>query len=33
VKGTGFTRAKPPGVLKVDLGSESDVAQALTDIK
>jgi S-adenosylmethionine synthetase len=33
VKGTGFTRAKPPTILKLDLGSEADVAKTIEDIK
>lgn len=33
VKGTGFTRAKPPTVLKLDLGSTVDVAAALEEVK
>ncbi|EHK99515.1 NAD(P)-binding Rossmann-fold containing protein [Glarea lozoyensis ATCC 20868] len=33
VKGTGLTRAKPPTILKLDLGSEADVAKTIEDIK
>jgi NAD(P)-dependent dehydrogenase (short-subunit alcohol dehydrogenase family) len=33
VKGTGFTRAKPPTILKLDLGSEADVARTLEEVK
>jgi S-adenosylmethionine synthetase len=33
VKGTGFTRAKPPTILKLDLGSEADVAQTIENVK
>jgi S-adenosylmethionine synthetase len=33
VVGTGFTRAKPPAILKVDLGVESDVLSALETVK
>ncbi|KAH6666897.1 putative methionine adenosyltransferase 2 subunit beta [Halenospora varia] len=33
VKGTGFTRAKPPTILKLDLGSEADVAKTLEEVK
>ena len=33
VKGTGFTRASPPTILKLDLGSEADVAKTLEDVK
>jgi S-adenosylmethionine synthetase len=31
--GTGFTRASPPSILKLDLGSEADVAGVLEHIK
>ncbi|KAL3423333.1 Methionine adenosyltransferase 2 subunit beta [Phlyctema vagabunda] len=31
--GTGFTRAQPPAILKVDLGSEPEVAKALDEAK
>jgi S-adenosylmethionine synthetase len=33
VKSAGFTRAKPPAILKLDLGSEADVAKTIEDIK
>ncbi|KAI9651136.1 hypothetical protein NHQ30_001173 [Ciborinia camelliae] len=33
VVGTGFSRAKPPTILKVDLGSESEVSKALDESK
>jgi nicotinamide mononucleotide adenylyltransferase len=33
VKGAGFTRAQPPNIVKLDLGSETDVAKALQEIK
>lgn len=33
VKGTGFTRAKPPVILKVDLGDDVQVVTALEDVK
>ena len=33
VKGTGFTRANPPGTVKLDLGSEEEVAATLERIK
>jgi NAD(P)-dependent dehydrogenase (short-subunit alcohol dehydrogenase family) len=33
VKGTGYTRASPPTILKLDLGSEADVAKTLEDVK
>lgn len=33
VVGTGFTRAKPPSILKLDLGDEAEVAKALKDIR
>ncbi|CZT08494.1 related to methionine adenosyltransferase regulatory beta subunit [Rhynchosporium agropyri] len=32
-KGTGFTRASPPTILKLDLGSEADVATTLELVK
>ncbi|KAH9223141.1 putative methionine adenosyltransferase 2 subunit beta [Leptodontidium sp. 2 PMI_412] len=32
-KGTGFTRASPPTILKLDLGSEADVAATLEQVK
>ena len=31
--GTGFTRASPPSILKLDLGSEVEVAKVLDEIK
>ena len=33
VKGTGYTRASPPTILKVDLSSEAAVAKTLEDVK
>lgn len=33
VKGTGHSRADGADVLKVDLGSESEIAQALDSVK
>jgi nicotinamide mononucleotide adenylyltransferase len=33
VVGAGFTRAKPPAVLKLDLGSEADIARAIDEVK
>jgi len=33
VIGTGFTRAKPPSILKVDLGSEAEIRKALEQAK
>jgi nucleoside-diphosphate-sugar epimerase len=33
VVGTGFTRAKPPAIVKLDLGSEAEVAKVLEDVK
>ena len=33
VVGTGFTRAKPPSIVKLDLGSEADIAKVLEDVK
>jgi S-adenosylmethionine synthetase len=33
VTGTGFTRANPPSILKVDLGSEPEVISALEESK
>ncbi|KAI9055138.1 hypothetical protein LZ554_000102 [Drepanopeziza brunnea f. sp. 'monogermtubi'] len=33
VKGTGFTRANPPTILKLDLGSEADVFAAIEELK
>lgn len=33
VVGTGYTRAKPPAILKLDLGFEADVAKVLEKVK
>ena len=33
VVGTGLTRANPPSTLKVDLSSESEIANVLEEIK
>lgn len=33
VVGTGFTRAKPPAILKLDLGGEADIARTIDEIK
>lgn len=33
VKGTGFTRATPPSILKLDLGSEAEVARTINEVK
>ncbi len=33
VVGTGFTRARPPSTLKVDLGSEKEIVAALDSVK
>jgi S-adenosylmethionine synthetase len=33
VVGTGFTRAKAPPVLKLDLGSEADITRTLDEVK
>jgi NAD(P)-dependent dehydrogenase (short-subunit alcohol dehydrogenase family) len=33
VVGAGFTRANPPAVLKLDLGSEADIARAIDQVK
>ncbi|RDW88205.1 hypothetical protein BP6252_00237 [Coleophoma cylindrospora] len=33
VVGTGFTRASPPAILKVDLGSEAEISKVLGDVK
>ncbi|QSZ32764.1 hypothetical protein DSL72_002343 [Monilinia vaccinii-corymbosi] len=33
VIGTGFSRAKPPAILKLDLGSESEVSKVLDESK
>jgi len=31
--GTGFSGANPPAILKVDLGSESEVAKTIDEVK
>lgn len=31
--GTGFTRARPPSTLKVDLGSEDEIVAVLDTVK
>jgi S-adenosylmethionine synthetase len=33
VTGTGYTRAKPPSILKVDLGSEAEITKVLDEVK
>jgi len=33
VVGTGFTRANPPSILKLDLGDEAEVARVIGDVK
>jgi nucleoside-diphosphate-sugar epimerase len=33
VTGTGFTRATPPSILNLDLGSDAEVAKILNDVK
>ncbi|CAG8953895.1 hypothetical protein HYFRA_00010856 [Hymenoscyphus fraxineus] len=33
VKGTGFTRAKPPSILKLDLSSEAEITKTLDEVK
>lgn len=33
VIGTGFTRAKPPAILKVDLGNQAEIVKALDEVK
>lgn len=33
VVGTGFTRANPPAILKVDLGNEAEVVNVLEEVK
>jgi len=33
VTGTGFTRAKPPSILKLDLADSGAVAKVLDDVK
>jgi NAD(P)-dependent dehydrogenase (short-subunit alcohol dehydrogenase family) len=33
VKGTGFTRASPPTILKLDLSSSFAVAETLKDVE
>ncbi|TVY37327.1 Methionine adenosyltransferase 2 subunit beta [Lachnellula subtilissima] len=33
VKGTGYTRAKPPSIIKLDLNSSSAIAETLSEVK
>jgi S-adenosylmethionine synthetase len=33
VTGTGFTRSKPPSILKIDLGSEAEIHKVLDGVK
>ena len=33
VKGTGFTRAESPKILKLDLNASADVAKTLEEVK
>jgi nicotinamide mononucleotide adenylyltransferase len=33
VTGTGYTRAKPPSILKVDLGSQAEITKVLDEVK
>jgi S-adenosylmethionine synthetase len=33
VTGTGYTRAKPPSILKLDLGSEVEITKVLDEVK
>jgi S-adenosylmethionine synthetase len=33
VVGTGFTRAKPPSILKLDLGSETNIIKTIDEVK
>jgi S-adenosylmethionine synthetase len=33
VVGTGFTRAKPPSILKLDLGSETNIIKTVDEAK
>jgi S-adenosylmethionine synthetase len=33
VTGTGYTRASPPDILKLDLTSEDEIAKVLNDVK
>jgi len=33
VTGTGYTRAKPPSILKLDLGSEAEIIKVLDEVK
>lgn len=33
VVGTGLSRAKPPAVQKVDLGSEDEIVKVLDDVR
>jgi NAD(P)-dependent dehydrogenase (short-subunit alcohol dehydrogenase family) len=31
--GTGLTRANPPSILKLDVGSEEEITKVLNDVK
>ena len=33
VTGTGYTRASPPSIIKVDLNSTSEIEKVLEDVK
>jgi S-adenosylmethionine synthetase len=33
VIGTGYTRANPPSILKVDLGSEAEITNVLDEVE
>lgn len=33
VVGTGFTRANPPSILKLDLGDEAEIDRVLNEVK
>ena len=33
VTGTGYTRASPPSILKLDLNSTSEIERVLEDVK
>jgi S-adenosylmethionine synthetase len=33
VVGTGFSRASPPAILKLDLGSEAEVVKTIEEVK
>jgi S-adenosylmethionine synthetase len=33
VVGTGFTRANPPSIIKLDVSSEAEITKALDDVK